>query len=157
MDIDLKGPFYLTIACAKYMKESGGGRIINFSSMLSTLSHGRHSLYGTAKEAMNSMTRATAAVLKKDNIQVYSVLPAYVVTPMISFRLTDQEWIDRNYRQSLSKVLLYPPHVTDVFYHLAAGENGAYTSGHKIYVDTGYLNFRYKLVPWDYSDAGKGE
>jgi len=149
MDIDLKGPFYMAMECARQMKKSGGGRIINFSSMLSTLSHGRHTLYGSAKEALNSMTRALGAVLKKDNIQVYSVLPAYVITPMISFRLTDKEWIARNYRQSLSKVLLYPNHVTDVFHYLATSATGDYTSGHKIYVDTGYLNFRYKLVPWD--------
>lgn len=149
MDIDLKGPFYMARECARYMKESGGGRIINFSSMLSTLAHGRHTLYGGAKEAMNSMTRALGAVLKKDNIQVYSVLPAYVITPMIEFRLNDKEWIERNFRQSLSKVLLYPKHVTDVFRYLATSESGNYTSGHKIYVDTGYLNFRYKLVPWD--------
>lgn len=148
MDIDLKGTFYMAMACARYMSLSGGGRIVNFSSMLSTLSHGRHTLYGGAKEAVNSMTRALAAALKKDNIQVFSVLPAYVVTPMISFRLTDQEWIDRNYRQSLSKVLLMPEHVTDVFHFLATSETAAST-GHKIYVDTGYLNFRYKLVPWD--------
>lgn len=148
MDIDLMGPYYTSLACARYMRRGGGGRIINFSSMLSTLAHGRHTLYGGAKEAMNSMTRALGAGLRRDDIQVFSVLPAYVITPMISFRLQDQEWLDRNFRQSLSKVLLYPEQVTDVFAHLATSDSGAST-GHKIHVDTGYLNFRYKLVPWN--------
>ncbi|WP_028708757.1 SDR family NAD(P)-dependent oxidoreductase [Propionicicella superfundia] len=155
MDIDLKGPFYMARACAAHMRKTGGGRIVNFSSMLSTLSHGRHTLYGGAKEALNSMTRAMGAALKPDNIQVFSVLPAYVITPMIEFRLSDPEWIARNYRQSLSKVLLYPEHVTDVFDFLTTSETSA-TSGHKIYVDTGYLNFRYKLVPWDEPAVAEG-
>lgn len=153
MAIDLWGPFVTTMACAPHLRAVGGGRVINFSSMLSTLSHGRHTLYGGAKEAMNSMTRAMGAGLKQDNIQVFSVLPAYVITPMISFRLQDKEWIDRNYRQSLSTVLLYPEHVTDVFHFLATSQTDGST-GHKIYVDTGYLNFRYKLVPWPDPDEG---
>lgn len=151
MAIDLWGPFITTMAAVPHMRAAGGGRVINFSSMLSTLSHGRHSLYGGAKEAMNSMTRAMAAGLKEDNIQVVSVLPAYVITPMISFRLQDQEWLDRNFEQSLSRILLYPEHVSDVFFHLAVSESDA-ANGHKIYVDTGYLNFRYKLVPWHSAD-----
>jgi NAD(P)-dependent dehydrogenase (short-subunit alcohol dehydrogenase family) len=148
MDIDLKGPFYLSLACARQMRRHGSGHIVNFSSMLSTLSHGRHTLYGGAKEALNAMTRALAAALKPDGVQVVSVLPAYVVTPMISFRLTDQEWIDRNYRQSLSRVLLRPEHVSEVFHFLSTSRTAAH-SGHKIHVDTGYLGLRHKLVPWD--------
>jgi NAD(P)-dependent dehydrogenase (short-subunit alcohol dehydrogenase family) len=148
MDIDLKGPFYLSLACARHMRRHGSGHIVNFSSMLSTLSHGRHTLYGGAKEALNAMTRALAAALKPDGVQVVSVLPAYVVTPMISFRLTDQEWIDRNYRQSLSRVLLRPEHVSEVFHWLSTARTAAH-SGHKIHVDTGYLSLRHKLVPWD--------
>lgn len=147
MDIDLKGTFYMAMDCARRMTRVGGGRIINFSSMLSTLSHGRHTLYGGAKEAVNGMTRALAAALKPEGIQVFSVLPAYVITPMAAFRLTDEEWIKRNYLQSLSKVLLYPEHVNDVFTYLATSRSEAHT-GHKIHVDTGYLNFRYKAIPW---------
>ncbi len=148
MDIDLKGPYYTSLEAAKVMQRTGGGRIINFSSMLSTLAHGRHTLYGGAKEAMNSMTRSMAVALAPLNIQVFSVLPAYVMTPMTSFRLTDEEWLVRNYEQSLSKVLLYPEHVSEVFHHLAASETKAST-GQKIYVDTGYLNVRHKLVAWE--------
>ncbi|MDR1386539.1 MAG: SDR family NAD(P)-dependent oxidoreductase [Propionibacteriaceae bacterium] len=148
MDIDLKGPFYMSLACARRMRQHGGGHIVNFSSMLSTLSHGRHTLYGGAKEALNAMTRSLAAALKPDGVQVVSVLPAYVVTPMISFRLTDQEWIDRNYRQSLSRVLLLPEHVSEAFHFLSTSQTAAH-GGHKIHVDTGYLALRHKLVPWD--------
>lgn len=148
MEIDLKGPYFLSLEAARVMSKTGGGRIINFSSMLSTLAHGRHSLYGSAKEALNSMTRTMAVALSPLDIQVFSVLPAYVMTPMTLFRLEDEEWLVRNYRQSLSKVLLYPEHVSDVFCHLATSQTRA-TSGQKIYVDTGYMNVRHKLVPWD--------
>jgi NAD(P)-dependent dehydrogenase (short-subunit alcohol dehydrogenase family) len=155
MEIDILGQFVVARECAKVMRRTRSGRIVNFSSMLSTLSHGRHTLYGGAKEAVNAMTRSLAAALAPDGIQVVSMLPAYVMTPMTEFRLDDAEWLARNYRQSLSKVLLYPEHVTGVFTHLATSRTEAST-GHKIHVDSGYLGFRHKLVDWAQEPVGEG-
>jgi len=148
MDLDLKGPFFMAQACVRYMRKGGGGRIINFSSILSTVAHGRHTLYGGAKEGINAMTRELAVALRTENIQVVSVLPTYVITPMTEFRLSDSAWIAKQLEQSLNKELLYPRHITNVLHFLSTCSTNAF-NGSKINLDAGYLNFRYKLVDWN--------
>lgn len=64
------------------MRRQGGGKIINAASQSSFRETAVSFEYTTTKWAVRGMTRAMAAYLAKDNINVNAYAPGYVPTPM---------------------------------------------------------------------------
>ena len=82
-DLNVKAPFYLSASAFQHMKETGGGRIINISSV--SVKYGgsaRNSHYAAAKAALESLTRAFAREGAKYNILVNSIRGGIIDTPM---------------------------------------------------------------------------
>ncbi len=75
---------------AKYaipeMIRSGGGSIINLSSVAGLLGGHPSLLYPTSKGAIVSLTRAMAAHHGRDGIRVNCIAPGTVYTPMVASR-----------------------------------------------------------------------
>jgi NAD(P)-dependent dehydrogenase (short-subunit alcohol dehydrogenase family) len=75
---------------AKYvipeMVRSGGGSIINLSSVAGLLAGHPSLLYPTSKGAIISLTRAMAAHHGRDGIRVNCIAPGTVYTPMVASR-----------------------------------------------------------------------
>ena len=81
IDIDLNGVFYCTKHVINYMKKSGGGSIVNMSSMLGLIG-GADIAYHAAKGGVRLMTKSDATVYAPDNIRVNSIHPGYIMTPL---------------------------------------------------------------------------
>jgi NAD(P)-dependent dehydrogenase (short-subunit alcohol dehydrogenase family) len=79
VNLNFKGPFRLASQIAKRMSDAGGGSIINVSSngSLSPLPGGV--AYGSAKAAMNAMTRSLAAEYAP-NVRVNTLAPGPFLT-----------------------------------------------------------------------------
>lgn len=58
--VNFKGPFRLSALVGSKMADGKGGAIINISSIASTRPSGPTAIYGAAKSAMNTLTRAFA-------------------------------------------------------------------------------------------------
>jgi NAD(P)-dependent dehydrogenase (short-subunit alcohol dehydrogenase family) len=75
---------------AKYaipeMIKSGGGSIINLSSVAGLLGGHPSLLYPTSKGAIVALTRAMAAHHGRDGIRVNCIAPGTVYTPMVASR-----------------------------------------------------------------------
>ena len=74
--------FLGTMLCCKHavrtMAASGGGAIVNLSSVSSLNTEGRTPyVYGAAKAAINSLTKALAVRHGKDNIRVNAIAPGF--------------------------------------------------------------------------------
>lgn len=82
MDVNVKGTFFAIDAVAPIMKEQGGGKIINLSSVLGVMGMGTYSVYSASKAAVNYMTKSTAIELAPHNIAVNAILPGNTATPM---------------------------------------------------------------------------
>jgi len=81
MDTDLKG-IYLCSRCAvPVMKKSGGGRIINISSVHATRTSHDFSIYAAAKGGVDMLTRGMAMELSDDGITVNGIAPGWVPVP----------------------------------------------------------------------------
>jgi len=143
MNLDLKAQFFVSQAVVPYMRAVGGGRIIHFSSILGAISDGKHILYGGAKTALRSMVREEAVDLWCDNIQVNAVAPAYVITPLVSRHLKEPGWKATQLKQMLLPRLIKPEDVAKALKFLAICPTPAFNA-QVLYVDGGYLNFRYK-------------
>ncbi len=84
MDLNVNSVFYCTKAVVPYMKEQGGGSIVNTSSMVSLYGQPSGCSYPTSKFAVNGMTKSLARELGKDNIRVNAVLPGVTRTDMVA-------------------------------------------------------------------------
>jgi len=72
---NLKGTFFCAQACAKEMCKTGGGRIINISSVHGQATMPRYAVYASTKGGINALTRQLAIDLAKYNITVNAVAP----------------------------------------------------------------------------------
>ena len=75
MDLNVKAVFNCSKAVVKYMKENGGGVILNTSSMVSIYGQPSGCGYPASKFAVNGLTKSLARELGKDNIRVNAVAP----------------------------------------------------------------------------------
>ena len=82
MAVNAKGVFLGTKLALPAMRQSGGGSIINISSISGLVGIG-YPAYIASKGAVRLLTKATAVDHVKDNIRCNSVHPGGVETPMV--------------------------------------------------------------------------
>ena len=83
MAVNLDGPFFCCREAVRWMKETGGGRIILFSSVASLTPTPGALPYSTAKAGVNMLAKTLAAEVARYNIRVNVIAPGYVTTPML--------------------------------------------------------------------------
>ena len=90
-DINSLGTFLGCKAAIAAMKQSGGGSIVNISSVLGLRGASYAMAYCASKGAVRLLTRHVAlhCAQMKYNIRCNSVHPGYIDTPMIAPRLAD--------------------------------------------------------------------
>lgn len=107
-DINLRPQFFAAQAVRPYMKELGGGAIVNFSSVAWKTGAANMPSYATAKAGIIGLTRALARAFGLDNIRVNAIEPGAVITERQK-RLwypTQQAIDDIVSRQVIRRVLL---------------------------------------------------
>jgi NAD(P)-dependent dehydrogenase (short-subunit alcohol dehydrogenase family) len=75
------------LACMKYevraMRESGGGAIVNATSVWGLNAGAERAAYISSKHAVSGLTKTAALELARDNIRVNAVAPGPILTPML--------------------------------------------------------------------------
>lgn len=79
LDVNLVGPWNVTRAAARQMREHGGD-IVNISSIAGVRPTGSSIPYATSKAALNHLTRLLANALGPD-IRVNAIAPGLIATP----------------------------------------------------------------------------
>tara|TARA_B100000902_G_scaffold379395_1_gene413648 strand:- start:550 stop:1293 length:744 start_codon:yes stop_codon:yes gene_type:complete len=103
ISVNLRGSFLIAQGAAQMMASAKSGRIILISSELAYLGRAEFSAYCASKAGVVGMTRALARELAPD-VQVNSVAPGPVDTPMLALDNMSQEWIDREIDNPLERV-----------------------------------------------------
>jgi 3-oxoacyl-[acyl-carrier protein] reductase len=82
MDVNLKSVYLITQSALPLMKRTGGGTIVNVSSIAARIGGSANSIaYAAAKGGVSTMTRVLASALAPDNIIVNAVAPGRIATP----------------------------------------------------------------------------
>ena len=137
MNVNLKGPFFLSQLAARVMKEQGGGCIINVSSV-GGIAAGELGIYQTAKAGLIMLTKLMAKELGQFNIRVNALAPGAIKT-----RLSEALWKDpAKGRAKIDKTAMLrlgePDDVAGVALFLAS-DLAKYITGETIIVDGGEL------------------
>ncbi len=82
MDVNIRGVFLGTRAVIPAMRESGGGSIVNISSVAGLVG-GLMTAYNASKGAVRLLTKSTAVQYAAENIRVNSVHPGPTETDML--------------------------------------------------------------------------
>ena len=82
LDLNLKGYFFAVKTLIPHWREIGGGKVVNISSIAGTGAFPNCPGYCASKGGVVNLTRALAAELGKEKINVNSISPGNVATPL---------------------------------------------------------------------------
>ncbi len=84
IDVNLSSAFYCMKAEIPAMLRTGGGAIVNMSSILGAVGFAGASSYVAAKHGLVGLTQTASLDYATQNVRVNSVGPAFIRTPMIA-------------------------------------------------------------------------
>lgn len=84
IDINLHGVFYGMRYAIPAILASGGGSVVNISSILGLVGWGTAPAYVAAKHAVSGLTKAAAVEYAQQGIRVNSVHPGFIETPLLT-------------------------------------------------------------------------
>lgn len=84
IDINFHGVFYGMKHEIPAMLKSGGGAVVNVSSILGTVAFPTAPAYVSAKHGVMGMTRTAAVEYATQNVRVNAVNPGFIATPMLT-------------------------------------------------------------------------
>ena len=139
MDINLKSAFFGTQLAAKQMiKQGGGGRIINMTSIHEDWPMPGNTAYCLSKGGMRMLTRTAATELAAHNILVVGVAPGAVATPINLSTMTDPALLQKlNAAIPLGR-MAKPEEIASVVAFLA-GDGASYITATTIITDGGMM------------------
>ena len=135
LDVNLVGPFLGIRAATELLTASGGGSIVNISSVSGIIGTPITAAYVSSKWGLTGLTRSAAIDLGSRGIRVNSVHPGGVNTPMTGGDVPDEAF-EPFYRRLPVSRLGTPEDVSNMVVFLASDES-AYVTGAQFVVDGG--------------------
>ncbi len=138
INMNLKSLFFLSQACARYMKANGGGKIINIASMLSFQGGIRVVSYTASKSGVMGITKLMANELASSNIQVNAIAPGYIATNNTDALIKDTKRSAEILGRIPANRWGNPEDIKGAAVFLASRASD-YVNGHVLAVDGGWL------------------
>jgi len=144
LDVNLKGPFFVTQAFVRHrMQAKAGGKIINISSVHEELPFPHFTSYCASKGGVKMMTRNLSIELAPLGITINSIAPGAIETPINKNLLNDPAKLNSLLENIPLKRLGTPEDVASVAAFLASSDSD-YVTGTTYFVDGG--------LTWNYQE-----
>ena len=144
--VNLKGAFLVGQAVAREMLKTGGGAIVNMSSVNAVLAIPSIASYNASKGGVNQLTRVMALALADHGIRVNAVAPGTIATELAQKAvLGSDEARARVISRTPMKRLGTPQEIADVCAFLLSSAS-SYMTGEIVYVDGGRLALNYTVA-----------
>lgn len=134
-DVNVRGTMLGCRHGVRAMRLSGGGSIINTSSMYGLAGFIRQPAYGVSKAAVNMLTAYVATAHGHENIRCNAVCPSMVHTPSLA-RMVPESFIQLNADSALTPFLGSPDDIANIVAFLAS-DASRYLTGQVIHADGG--------------------
>jgi glucose 1-dehydrogenase len=140
MNINLKSAFFGTqVAAAQMIKQGGGGRIINITSVHEDWPMPGNTAYCLSKGGMRMLTRTAGIELAKHNILVVGVGPGAVATPINLSTMNDPAKMAQLDAAIPLGRMARPEEIASVVAFLA-GAGASYLTATTIFADGGIMH-----------------
>lgn len=137
LDINLKSTFFCSQAVYPYMKESGGGKIINMSSQMAEVGYYKRSAYCSSKGGVKQLTKSLAVEWAADNILTNSIAPTFIETPMTEKMFEDEAFKEDVFNRIPLGRLAKPEDLFGAIVFLSSDASNMVT-GQTLFVDGGW-------------------
>lgn len=138
ININLKPHFFTAQAAAPFMREQGGGSIINISSASYLMGNAGYPAYVASKAGITGLTRSLARELGGDGIRVNTLIPGWVLTDrQMKLWVNDEDLASHMKKQCLKEHLM-PNDLIDSTLFLASKASRMIT-GQALVVDGGVV------------------
>ena len=145
--VNLKGAFLVGQAVAREIARTGGGAIVNMSSVNGVMAIPSIASYNASKGGINQLTRAMALALADRGIRVNAVAPGTIATELARQAvLGSAEARERIMSRTPLRRLGEPAEVAAVCAFLAS-DAASYMTGEVVAVDGGRLALNYTMPP----------
>ncbi len=140
MDVNLKSAFFGTqIAARQMIKQGGGGRIINITSVHEDWPMPGNTAYCLAKGGMRMLTRTAGLELARHNILVVGVGPGAVATPINLSTMNDPAKLAQLDAAIPLGRMARPEEIASVVGFLA-GDGASYLTATTVFADGGIMH-----------------
>jgi NAD(P)-dependent dehydrogenase (short-subunit alcohol dehydrogenase family) len=136
--VNLKGPFFMIKHAARLMMESGGGAIVNTSSINGITPALFQGIYSISKAGIICMTKAFAKELATKNIRVNALLPGLVKTKFAKVLIETESIYDYIIQRIPMARHAEPREMAGAVLYLVS-DAASYTTGAILVVDGGTL------------------
>lgn len=120
-DVNVKSIYLMSCCFVPYMKENGGGSIVNTASVSGLCGDYNMASYNAAKGAVVNLMRAMALDYGKYNIRVNNVCPSACATPM--FMKNPQDVVEKFNNSNPIGRICTPEEVAKAIYFLLSDES----------------------------------
>lgn len=136
VNMNLRSVFISSQKAAKHMASTGGGSIINISSVGGLVPDISQVAYGTSKAAINYLTKLIAVQEAHNGIRCNAILPGMTETDAVRRNLTD-EFRSLFFRHIPLKRMGLPAEIAAAVVYFASDES-AYTTGQLLTIAGGF-------------------
>lgn len=136
LNLNLRSVFMASQAAVKHMTASGGGSIINISSVGGQVPDISQVAYGTSKAAINYLTKLIAVQEAKHHIRCNAILPGMTATEAVKKHLSD-DFRNLFMRHIPLGRMGFPEEIAEAVCYFA-GDASAYTTGQILTVSGGF-------------------
>ena len=134
--VHAKGTYLGTKLVTPVMRRTGGGSIVNISSIAAMVGSPASTAYHAAKGAIRSFTKSAAIQLAGDGIRVNSLLPGFAETPFTVGPFAEPGVLERRLGGVPMGRLGTAQEVANAILYLASDES-SYVTGAELVVDGG--------------------
>jgi len=131
--------FLLSQAVVPFMKEQGGGAIINLASLCSIVPFQNIIAYNAAKHAVAGLTKSMALEWGKYNIRTNAIGPGHILTDQTKEKFKDKDLLDKILNDIPLGRLGEPRDDLGFAAVFLATEAAQYINGQILYIDGGWL------------------
>ena len=137
LEVNLYSVFYGMHYEIPAMIQSGGGSIVNTSSILGLAANSFSLAYSTSKHGVVGMTKSTALAFAQKGVRINSIHPGYIETPLISS--LPKEAVNSMTGLTPMGRLGTPDEIADLVLFLLSGHS-SFITGAQYVIDGGYLS-----------------
>ncbi|MEM8664736.1 MAG: SDR family NAD(P)-dependent oxidoreductase [Pseudomonadota bacterium] len=96
IEINIKGPLFLTRFAMPHLRKAGSGRVVNLSSLSGKRVRNDNVAYAMSKHALMALTHSTRRIGWEDGVRATAICPSFVATDLTAgvTKVAREEMID---------------------------------------------------------------